>query len=229
MGDFNLCDINWEVNEGVSNISKQFIECFDDCFLNQVVNIPTRGNKILDLVLVNDLNIVEDLEVGEALGNSDHNIIRLKICSNKEIINNNRLIPDMKNGDFIEFRNLLNTINWKKEFKDKNAHEMWSNFIHIIQKFQDRCVPRKPIRNTKTRKPLWWKSSINKALKIKKRAFKKYKSTGNEKDLLNYRLARNDLKMVIRKNKKLSEIDLARNSKKDSKKFFSYYKYNSKK
>ncbi len=74
--------------------------------------------------------IAEDLEEDEDLCNSDHNIIRLKICSHKEIMNSNRMITDMKNWDFIEFRNLLYTISWKKEFKDTNAYEIWSNFIH---------------------------------------------------------------------------------------------------
>ncbi len=43
-------------------ISNKGINIFYDCFLNQVVDIPTRGNKILDLVSVNRLNIVEDLK-----------------------------------------------------------------------------------------------------------------------------------------------------------------------
>ena len=87
----------------------------------------------------------------------------------------------------------------------------------------------KAIRNNKIKKPLWWKTSVKNALKIKKRAFMKYKNSGNEQDLMSYRLARNNLTKDIRKNKRNSEIDLARNSKKDPKNFFSYYKYNCKK
>ena len=39
-------------NEGFDNTSKNFIECFNDCYLTQIVNEPTRENSIMDLVLV---------------------------------------------------------------------------------------------------------------------------------------------------------------------------------
>ncbi len=68
----------------------------------------------------------------------------------------------------------------KKSLRTKMLMKCGQISYILLKKLQDRCVPRKLIRNTKTRKPLWWKSSITKALKIKKRAFKKYISTGNE-------------------------------------------------
>ncbi len=47
-------------------------------FLNQIIYVPTRANKIVDLVLEISQTIAEDLEIGEDLGNSDHKIIRLQ-------------------------------------------------------------------------------------------------------------------------------------------------------
>ena len=45
------------------------------------------------------------------------------------------MIPDIKKGDFVKFRNLLNDINWNNEFNDKTANEMWTKFIGIITNF----------------------------------------------------------------------------------------------
>ena len=109
-----------------------------------------------------------------------------------------------------------------------NAHQMWITFRNIIDNFQNECVPLKKMRNAQMKKPLWWKASINKALNTKKRLFKKLKTTGNAADLTNYKLARANATREVKKSKRLSEIELAKSSNKDPKKFFSYYKFNSK-
>lgn len=228
LGDFNLPDINWNLNVGMENNSRKFVECFNDCFLSQVVDMPTRGNKILDLALVNDINIISSVNVGETLANSDHNIIRLILNLEIHKINNTRMVPDLNKGDFIKFRELLRNISWDLEFEGKNTNEMWTRFIDVIRDFQNRCVPLKAIRNNRKKKPLWWQANIKKGLSIKKRAHRKFKMTGSIEDLETYREARNNVAKDIRKNKRLAEIELARNSNKDPKKFFQYYKHNSK-
>ena len=45
-------------------------------FLYQLVNEPTKGSNILDLVLTNKDNFIGNLEIGGPLGNSDHSEIR---------------------------------------------------------------------------------------------------------------------------------------------------------
>ena len=178
VGDFNLPNIDWNLLVGNSSTDNKFVEIFNDCFLTQLVTEPTRNDKILDLALVNNPQIVENIEVGEGLDNSDHSIIRLKIRANKTQINNDRLIPDFAKGDFDKFRRLLSSINWNEKFRDMNAHQMWTAFRNIIDNFQNECVPLKKMRNTKTKKPLWWKASINKALNTKNRLFKNIHNLG---------------------------------------------------
>lgn len=52
LGDCNLRSVNWETMVGdASGIT--FIESFQDNYLVQVVDKPTRGTKILDLILTN--------------------------------------------------------------------------------------------------------------------------------------------------------------------------------
>merc|ERR1712035_270308 len=52
---------------------------------------PTRGTRILDLVLTNVEHCVRDVEVGETLGNSDHHIVRFDITITKDRILNKTL------------------------------------------------------------------------------------------------------------------------------------------
>lgn len=71
MGDFNFRNINWQNLTGDYE-SEEFLEVVQDNFLFQHVLEGTRGNNILDLVFSNRENLIENLEVGETLGNSDH-------------------------------------------------------------------------------------------------------------------------------------------------------------
>ena len=70
LGDFNLSSVNWETMVGDASGIK-----FIDNYLVQVVDKPTRGTEMLDLVLTNVENCLKEVEVGETLGNSDRHII----------------------------------------------------------------------------------------------------------------------------------------------------------
>ena len=50
--------------------------------LNQLNESPTSADNKLDLVFVNDPLIVDNLEVGTPLGNSDHNTVVVDLLVN---------------------------------------------------------------------------------------------------------------------------------------------------
>ena len=78
MGDFNFRAIDWELMVGNSE-ADDFLTVIQDNFLKQVINEPTRGNNLLDLVLTNRDSMVSDVDIGDHLGNSDHSEIRFKL------------------------------------------------------------------------------------------------------------------------------------------------------
>src|SRR5271169_6404308 len=57
MGDFNFPELNWQKPESLDD-SHCFLKCLNDNFLIQCVDETTRGNNILDLVLVSEENMV---------------------------------------------------------------------------------------------------------------------------------------------------------------------------
>ena len=79
MGDFNFRNINWETGECTSVQEQKFLDIFEDNLLVQMVNSPTRKPNLLDLVLVGDPSAVTKCKVGEAFGNSDHQIVTTEI------------------------------------------------------------------------------------------------------------------------------------------------------
>ena len=67
MGDFNMPDIDWETHTGGTDSSAQTLLKFANTFfLTQLVDSPTRGSNILDLVLTNRPDYVIDTEVTES-------------------------------------------------------------------------------------------------------------------------------------------------------------------
>ena len=114
MGDFNFRGINWNSISGDRESSK-FLEIVEDNFLYQKVLEPTRENNVLDLVLTNKSGVIENIEVGEPLANSDHNSIRFDIIINGKIKENKSVVPNFRAANFEGLRANLAIQNWQIE------------------------------------------------------------------------------------------------------------------
>ena len=59
VGDFNFPNIHWDTLENTSGVNELvFVELLNDHYLSQLINTPTRGNNILDLVITNMPDLV---------------------------------------------------------------------------------------------------------------------------------------------------------------------------
>ena len=58
MADFNFPDRRWKYNTVQRKQSKRFLECVEDSFLTQLVQEPTRGGVLLDLLFTNREGLV---------------------------------------------------------------------------------------------------------------------------------------------------------------------------
>ncbi len=68
----------------------------EDTFLTQIATQPTRGNNLLDLVLVSDRDLTRECQVGEKLRGCYHHLIRLKIKTDQELAEKMSKIPDYR-------------------------------------------------------------------------------------------------------------------------------------
>ena len=78
-GDFNCGNIEWssmQVPEGVPqrHVQSQLLEIVQDHCLSQVVNIHTREDKTLDLLLTNSPSPVNRVKGMPPIGKADHDI-----------------------------------------------------------------------------------------------------------------------------------------------------------
>ena len=77
MGDFNHPGICWGSGTVGSRQSKRFLESVEDNFLVQVIDGPTRGEALLDLVLSNVEESIREIKTAGYLGCSDYALVEL--------------------------------------------------------------------------------------------------------------------------------------------------------
>ena len=79
MGDFNHGNIKWDTLQSTGVEDQKFLCLVQDNFLTQHVLEPTRATRILDIVLSSQKELVDNVEIKEPLGSSDHNQMHFNI------------------------------------------------------------------------------------------------------------------------------------------------------
>ena len=218
LGDFNLPQINWTSITGVDGESYRLIEFVEDNFLHQSVTEPTRETNILDLVLASHEHLVTNTRVGEHLGTSDHNIIRFDINHKTQLLRNKLPTPNFKRADFDGLRNALKSLTPQ----GSGTEELWENFKLQFMQYQDAFIPlldRNSLTNTR---PEWFSHEIAKAIRERNILYKRKKTNNNLALASLYNSARREVKKIIKKSKKQYEINIAKDSTTDPKKFYRY-------
>ena len=224
VGDFNLR--GYEMGSEDTIECKTFRQIFEEeLFMHQFVTEPTRHSSILDLVFSDNMDLVKDIVVSNGLGNSDHNMVKFKISSENRPKDNLILVPNFNRADFDSIRNELAQINWKVDMKNMNVFEAWDMLKEKLGQLQSKYIPVRQKRNKVRSKPVWFTPEVRKAIKVKETAFKVMKESQSEATHRAYQIARNEVKRIVRAAKRAKELDLARQCNKDSKKFFSFYRF----
>lgn len=117
-GDFNSPSVNWK--QGGLNCSEGSREFAFTSFcyssgLSQLVREPTRGDNILDLLLVTDDDLVADVRVGSSPIKSDHRAIYFDICAAPPA---RPAVPayDFSRADYDQMSASLAATNWHRFF-----------------------------------------------------------------------------------------------------------------
>lgn len=218
-GDFNHRSINWELMHA-SPEGQEFLDLSQDCFLFQKVLEPTRGENILDLILTNEESMVEEVEVIEPLGKSDHNLIEFAIITEVTLIPWSKTYLNYKRTDLKGFRRHMNQVNWENRLEG-TASEMWEVYKDVFQKGVQLYVP---VGQRKGGQPIpkWWNRHIRTLRKKRNRRWKKYRESGVYSDYEKYKRALNRVTAALRSSKKRYEKTLADGAKANPKKFFQY-------
>nr|XP_053644522.1 uncharacterized protein LOC128697033 isoform X1 [Cherax quadricarinatus] len=216
LGDFNFSHIDWNFLTGNLE-SYDFLEVVQDCFLKQFVTEPTRGNNLLDLVMANNESLVNNLEISEELGASDHKSITFSIEWKYDSSDNSVTVPDFCLADYDGLREHLSSVDWGNE-----VSYQYDSFLNTMHAAQRTFIPYKEIRSNRN-DPKWMNNRLKYLLGHKKGIYRRIKR--GEGHLMNqYIDIKRDIKKGIRKAKRDYEIKVARDSKTNPKSFFQVYR-----
>jgi len=233
MGDFNH-HIDWNQRRGKNTADELFVECMDENFLTQHVLQPTREENILDLVISTEEDMIEDVQVGERFGSSDHQIIRFNTVLEHEVeVTAYQKRYNYHRADYDKVRSKIREKNLTNRLAGLGIQEKWKQFVSCMNEVVEETVPT--IRRNNKKCP-WVNKEVQKARRAKIKAWKRMQTirrsnlstTGPnaarqlEEATEKYVKKRNMAKTTNRKAIKDYEIKLSQNIKRDSKSFYRY-------
>ena len=112
MGDFNHPDIFWDSGMAGGRQSRRFLESVKDNFLIQVIDGPTRGEALPDLVLTSAEESIREVKTGGRLGCSDHALVEFVISKNVGLAKSRARSLCFRRANFQLLKELLSGIPW---------------------------------------------------------------------------------------------------------------------
>ena len=223
MGDFNHGNIQWDTLESSQStgVEDQQLMCLiQDNFLIQHVLEPTRGGRVLYLVLSSQKEFVDNVKIQEPLGSSDHNQVHFNIKIKSDKTKVSRCKRNFRKGNYKEMIIFFEHIDWNDKMKNQTGAESWNILKSELDSVINRYVPMKKQGKRSKKKHL--SKEAFKKIRYKQDMWRVYKHTGKDKDYEVYKEALNAATNKVRKSKRHFEHKLAQNIKSDSKSFYAY-------
>ncbi|CAJ0934560.1 unnamed protein product [Ranitomeya imitator] len=222
MGDFNYPDINWETETCETHKGNRFLLITKKNYLSQLVQNPTRGAALLDLILSNRPDRITNLQVVGHLGNSDHNIVQFHLSFTRGTCQGVTKTLNFRKAKFEQLRDALNLVDWDNILRNENTDNKWEMFKNILNRQCKRFIPCGNKRTRNRKNPMWLNKEVRQAINSKKKAFALLKQDGTIEALKNYREKNTLSKKLIKAAKKETEKHIAKESKTNPKLFFNY-------
>ena len=182
LADLNCKLIDWS-NMTVNSAGTEsvFINTITDLGLEQFIDVPTRGDNILDVLLCNDYLLIADLKVTEPFSTSDHCCVKFLLNSYESdkansrkadiviastppvdsVYNNNtressfnQIAFNWHKADWLSLAAYLLEFDWSVCFlRGLTSDEYWNNFYQVVC-FAVSCFVsrRKPVNTGKNKK-----------------------------------------------------------------------------
>ena len=148
------------------------IDICESCSLKQVVDVPTRNNAILDLIMTNlDNQLYEDPITLPSISNSDHLCV-LYVPKNyvkPEITKKKIMIREFKKSAMIEFGSWIVNFDWTPLFEINDVNQKIAYFSTITWLMIDKFFPLKKIEISSTDKE-WMTPNIKSLIKQRQKA-----------------------------------------------------------
>ncbi|KAK4806761.1 hypothetical protein QYF61_005557 [Mycteria americana] len=155
LGDFNHPNICRKSSKASCRQSRRLLECTEDNFLTQVIDTPTQGDAILDLMVTNASELISDVKIGGSLGCSDHAFVEFTVLRDMGQARSIVRTLNFRKANFQLFKELVSRTPWEKVLRDKGAEQSWQIFKDAFHKVQELSVPRCRKSGKEGKRPAW--------------------------------------------------------------------------
>ena len=203
-GDFNVGDVDWptsSVPKGSQSagICNQVVELAEDHSLTQVVTMPTRADRLLDILLTDRPALVSRQTLAPPLSaKADHSIVIVDIDAKAYVPKQKpRTSLQYHKADWENFKedvNKYSTQFLETPFEDTQA--MWNNIEEKLMTLSKKHIPTKQVKGKKL-KP-WITSKVKKTLRRRDRAHRNWRCTGDTKRWNRYQELRKTAQKTLR-------------------------------
>ena len=121
MGDFNHGNNKCDTLQSTGVEDSTFLCLVQDNYLTQHVLEPTRAARVLDIVLSSQKEFVDNVEIQEPFGSSDHNQLLFNINIKSDKTKGKQCRRNFRKGNCMEIRKSLAHIEWDDKMKNKTA------------------------------------------------------------------------------------------------------------
>lgn len=225
VGDFNCPDIDW-INLSSSPPNHFLLNCCLNNYLSQIVQEPTRGDNILDLVFVNDLSFTSTVEVTDEFPGSDHRSVSCifefdAIEPQHSTLTSQPWKPDFQRADWTQYRLVLSTeLNSRTIMRPSDVEEMWDGIKSSILAASNLCVPeRKSVKHIHG-VPLT--GTVRLAFRRRKDIFRSLRRSNSHLAEELRRNADSQLKSAIEESRRAHETGIANACQVNPKRFWSH-------
>jgi hypothetical protein len=168
--------------------------------------------------------MIDDTRITSPLGHSDQCVITFKFRCYFEQINTSTEKWNFFNGKYDLMRNEMN-IDWDNILVDENSNKLFDIFLDKFNLAKQKSIPKinsKKVSKANKYNYLPLDEQTIKKIRKKHRAWQRYMETRDGKKYQKYAKLRNQVKNSVKKAKMSMERDIARDVKKNPKKFWKY-------
>ena len=144
-------------------------------FLSQVIEGPTGGHAVLDLLLTNANALIGDIRIGGCQGCSDHATVEFILWRDMRKAKSKIRKLNFRKAHFQLIRKLVNKTSWKTVLMGKGGEQSWQIFKEGFLRMQELFIPRWSQSGKEDKRPTWLNHHLMAKLKSKKKIHRQWK------------------------------------------------------
>ena len=126
----------------------------------------------MDLVLSSEKNLVENLNVDEPFGTSDHYVIRFEVIMSSVNDTTDKTYFDYYKADYDQIRAAAEELDFSCDITESSVEDDWLAFKTKLQNIRDQYIPK---RKSKVRNARWVDRNVIRCRRAKNKAWQRYK------------------------------------------------------